>query len=51
MPKKKKKNSEESKRKTSKRNSSILEYEIMKMMEACLKKSINTAIDSILKDF
>ncbi len=51
MARKKKKDSQESKRKKAKRNSSILEYEIMKMMESCLKMAINTAIDSVIKDF
>jgi len=44
----KKKRSQDSKRKT-KKNSSILEYEIMKMMENCLKTAINSALDSIIR--
>ena len=42
----KKKRSQDSKRRT-KKNSSILEYEIMRIMEASLKSVISTAIDSI----
>ncbi len=50
MAKKKKKKSQDSKRKITKRNSSVLEYEIMKMMESCLKTAVNTALDSVFKD-
>ena len=48
MPRKKRK-SQDSKKRT-KRNSSILEYEVMKMMEACLKQAIDTALDDIFKE-
>ncbi len=48
MPKKKKKSQDTNKR--AKRNSGILEYEIMKIIEACLKQAINTALDDIFKE-
>ena len=44
----KKKKSQEPKKRT-KRNSSVLEYEIMKLMESCLKVAINSALDDIFK--
>ena len=44
-----KKKRQEGKKRT-KKNSSILEYEIMKMMEACLKQVINTSLDEIIKE-
>ena len=46
---KKKKKSQESKKRT-KKNSSVLEYEIMKMMENCMKAAINSAISEIFKN-
>ena len=49
MARKKKKDSQDSKKK--KKSSSVLEYEIMKMMEACMKQAIDTALDSIFKEF
>ena len=48
MARKKKKNQDSKKR--SKRNSSVLEYEIYKMIEACMKQAINTALDDIFKE-
>ena len=49
MAKKKKK--EKEKKKGSKRNSSILEYEVMKIMEQSMKVAINTALDSIFREW
>lgn len=51
MAKKRRKNSQESKRKTTKRNISVLEYEIMKMMEHSLKAAIDSAFNTIFKDW
>ena len=48
MAKRKKKNQDSKKR--TKKNSNILEYEIMKMMEACLKTAINTALDDLFRE-
>lgn len=45
----KKKRSQDSKRRT-KKNSSVLEYEIMKMMESCLKTAINKALDDVFRN-
>lgn len=50
MAKKKKKNSQDSKRKITKKNSRVLEYEIMKMMQACLKQAIDATLDELLKE-
>ena len=46
---KKKKKSQESKKRT-KRNSSVLEYEVMKMIENCMKAAINSAIDELFRE-
>ncbi len=47
---KRKKKSQESKKRTTKRNNSVLEYEIMRMMQSCLKAAINSALDEIFKE-
>ena len=47
---KKKKRGQDSKKRASKRNSSVLEYEIMKMMESCLKAAINSTLDELFKE-
>lgn len=44
----KKRKSQGSKKRT-KRNSSVLEYEIMKMIESCMKAVINSAMDELFK--
>ena len=49
MARKKKKTQEPKKR--TKRNSSILEYEVMKIMEQSMKVAINTALDSIFREW
>lgn len=50
MARRRNKDSQESK-KRKKKNSSILEYEIMKIMEHCLKTAIDNAVNSVFKDF
>ena len=44
----KKKRSQDSKRRT-KKNTSVLEYEIMKIIENSLKTAINTAMNSVFE--
>ena len=44
MPKKKKK------KKESKRKSSVLEYEIFKIMQASLKSAMDAALDELFKE-
>ena len=46
MPRKKKNNQEKKRPK----KQSVLEYEIMKMMQACLKQAIDAALDDLLKE-
>lgn len=45
-----KKKTQDSKKRT-KRNSSVLEYEIMKMIENCMKAAINSAMDELFKEW
>ena len=41
--------SKKKKKKETKRKSSVLEYEVYKIMEACMKQAMEKALDEIFK--